>query len=202
MKKLDKCTEEKILDAAKIVFLKKGLDGARMQEIADEAKINKALLHYYFRSKDKLFDAIFVEAFSKLLPRIGEIMMSEKTFLEKIKLLIDNYIDLLIENPHLPIFVLHEISRNPERIIQMISKGGVNIDVLFNLIKQEIKNGTIINIKPQHLFVNIIGLCIFPFVGRPVMQGVIFKNDSDAYDKFLVERKKEIKNFVFAAIKK
>ena len=84
----DQTTEKKILDAAKVVFLEKGFDGARMQEIADEAKINKALLHYYFRSKDKLFDAIFHEAFQQFLPHIAEIMMTQKPLFEKRQFLI------------------------------------------------------------------------------------------------------------------
>ena len=77
-------TEKTILEAAKKVFLDKGFDGARMQEIADEAGINKALLHYYFRSKDKLFDAIFEEAFKQFLPNISDIMVSDISIEEKV----------------------------------------------------------------------------------------------------------------------
>ncbi|MBI5217827.1 MAG: TetR/AcrR family transcriptional regulator [Bacteroidia bacterium] len=202
MKVLDKNTEKKILDAAKTVFIKKGFDGARMQEIADEAIINKALLHYYFRNKDKLFDAIFSDAFVKFIPKIGETMLSQKHFFDKIKLLVESYIDMLTRNPHIPIFILHEINRNPQRIIQILSKGGANPEMIFKVINTEIKKGTIIPVKPQHLIVNIIALCIFPYAGRPVIQGFIFKNNNKTYQKFLKERKTEVSNFIINAIKK
>src|SRR6478735_10691909 len=97
--KKDLSTEEKILNAAKKVFLTKGMDGARMQDIADKAGINKALLHYYFRSKDKLFERIFIEEAQKFMPRVTHIMLSEMTLFEKIEKFVGEYIDTLIQNP-------------------------------------------------------------------------------------------------------
>src|SRR3982751_3647938 len=98
----DLSTEEKILSAAKKAFLTKGMDGARMQDIADKAGINKALLHYYFRSKDRLFEMIFLEEARKFMPRIATIMLSELTLFEKIEKFVDQYIDTLSQNPLLP----------------------------------------------------------------------------------------------------
>src|SRR5436190_24232698 len=102
-------TEELIKNTAREVFMQKGLDGARMQDIADKAGINKALLHYYFRSKDKLFEMIFMEEARKFMPRVATIMLSELTLFEKIEKFVGQYIDTLSQNPLLPIFILNEI---------------------------------------------------------------------------------------------
>ncbi|MGD0710185.1 MAG: TetR/AcrR family transcriptional regulator [Bacteroidales bacterium] len=198
----DQTTEKKILDAAKTVFLEKGFDGARMQEIADEAKINKALVHYYFRSKDKLFDAIFQEAFQQFLPKIAEIMMTEKPLFEKIEFFIDTYIFMLLKNPHLPGFVMHEINRNPDRIVNIIKGSGFKPEYLEKAIRKEVKAGLIIPIDPVHLIINILGMCLFPIIGRPIIKGFVFNDSDKAYNKFLSERKKEVTSFVINSIKK
>jgi TetR/AcrR family transcriptional regulator len=202
MEEQDKSTEKIILDAAKKVFLVKGFDGARMQEIADEAKINKALVHYYFRSKDKLFDAIFQDAFRQFFPRVAEILMTEKPLFEKIEFFIDTYITMLIDNPHLPSFVMHEINRNPDRFINIIKSSGVNPEYLGIAIQKEVDAGIINQINPIHLIINILGMCLFPFMGRPIIQGFIFKGNSEVYQKFLSERKKEVTSFVINSIRK
>src|SRR5215831_5817845 len=104
-------TEKRILAAAKKVFLTKGMDGARMQDIADAAGINKALLHYYFRSKEKLFEKIFTEAMSGLFPKINSILESEQTVFEKIEMICGEYIDQIQQTPYLPMFILSEAGR-------------------------------------------------------------------------------------------
>jgi TetR/AcrR family transcriptional regulator len=195
-------TEEQILEASKKVFIRKGFDGARMQEIADEAGINKSLLHYYYRSKDKLFEGVFKEAFRKFIPAVGNIFNTEGDLFEKIKKIIDVYIDMLIVNPYIPIFILNEINRNPEKILQMIKLSGVKPENFVMLIHEAVKKKKIKPISPEQLIVNMLSLCIFPFAGRPIIQGMIFNNNKKAYDKFLMERKKEITKFIFSAIKK
>ena len=107
-------TEKQILDAAKQVFITKGLSGARMQEIADKAGINKAMLHYYFRNKDTLFKAVFVNTFGQAMHMINEIFTTEMQLFDKIRLFTDSYISFLIKNPHLPVFIISEIQRNPD----------------------------------------------------------------------------------------
>ena len=195
-------SEKLILNAAKEVFFEKGFDGARMQEIADRAGINKALLHYYFRSKDNLFDAIFKDAFEQFLPRIAEIMTTDKPFFEKLEFFIDTYLNMLSENPHLPVFVMHEINRNPKMLINIIRNSGVDPDYFGIMIQKEVDAGIIHPVNPVHLIVNIIGMCLFPYMGKPIIQGFIFKNNAEDYQKFLAERKKEIKNFVINSIRK
>jgi TetR/AcrR family transcriptional regulator len=121
--KIDQSTEQLILGAAKKVFVRKGMAGARMQDIADEAGINKALLHYYFRSKEKLFEMIFMEAAAKLFPRINAIFNADQSLFEKIESFCEEYISIVMENPYLPLFVLYEINQNPEYFLQKVWKG-------------------------------------------------------------------------------
>src|SRR5690349_22190096 len=103
--KKDKSTQDRILDAARKVFVRKGMAGARMQDIADEAGINKALLHYYFRSKEKLFEQIFKELSFQFLPRVNAIFESDGSLFEKIEMFCSEYISKMIENPFIPLFI-------------------------------------------------------------------------------------------------
>ena len=123
LKKKDKSTEERILEAAKKVFVQKGMAGARMQDIADEAGINKALLHYYFSNKEKLFEMIFLEAASKLFPRINAIFSSDQPLFEKIESFCEEYIAVVMENPYLPLFVLYEINQDPAYFMNKLVPG-------------------------------------------------------------------------------
>jgi len=197
-----KTTEQKITDAARKVFIEKGFDGARMQHIANEAGINKALLHYYFRSKEKLFDAIFYDIFRQFMPKVGIIMSADVPIFDKIRVFVSHYVDMLLNNPFLPAFVLHELSRRPEKILNVIKDTGVNPEVLNNFLKNEAEKGHIVYIEAAHLMVNIIGMCVFPFVGRPIVQGFILGGSSEKYGQFLNERKEKITEFVINALKK
>jgi len=194
-------TEQTILEAAKKVFLDKGFDGARMQQIAEEAGINKALLHYYFRSKDNLFDAIFENAFKEFLPNIGQILRSDLPYEDKIRTFVETYIDMLSQNPYLPIFILREIQRSPEKMIEMIKSSGINPELTANFQQPDVEKGRIIPIPLPHLIINMIGLCVFPFIGRPIIEGFLFNNDTEAYNKFLNDRKTQVAGFIINAIR-
>lgn len=193
-------TEEKILDAAQTVFTQKGMDGTRMQEIADEAGINKALLHYYFRSKQKLFEAIFSKVFSQIFPDINSLLYSEKPIDEKLGVFIEKYIDLLMKNPFLPTFILKEINRDPEFLASVIKNQGIDPAHILQLLKKEMENGTIRKMDPRDLMINILSVSIFPFASRPLMQIMFFSNDKKAYKEFLIQRKVTVKTFVLNSI--
>jgi TetR/AcrR family transcriptional regulator len=194
-------TEILILEAARKVFLENGFDGTSMQMIASESGINKALLHYYYRSKDRLFEAVFIEAFAHMIPNLMKIFDSEVEFPDKIRRFVNAYIGALLEYPQIPLFILHELHRNPGRVIELIQSTGLNPDIFINFVKQEIKSGNIGNIDPRQLIVNLLALCIFPFAARPMIQGFIFKNDAKAYQEFLEKRKKEVADFIIKALK-
>jgi TetR/AcrR family transcriptional regulator len=201
--KIDKTTEAKILAAAKKIFVIKGMAGARMQDIADEAGINKALLHYYFRNKEKLFEVIFMEAANKLFPRINEIFASDQPLFEKIESFCEEYITVVMENPYLPLFVLNEINQDPEYFLQKVwaGKSKPNPQKFLEQIEREVKKGTIKRISPLHLLMNLLSMTIFPFVAKPMIQ----KNlglDELQFRATMEQRKKVISKFIIDAIRK
>lgn len=201
----EKNTEEIIFNAAKEEFIEKGFDGTRMQEIAKRAGINKALLHYYYRTKEKLFDAIFERVFKTFMPEIFQTIQSDKPLDYKIEFFVSSYLTFIYDNPHIPSFILHELNRNPERLTGLFGTVlGVVKEKGFGkfaeAVENEIKAGNIINLDPQQLIVNIIALCIFPVVAKPIIQGVIFDNNKESYRKFLENRKTEVAKFVINSI--
>jgi len=193
-------TEEKILNAAQTVFIHKGMDGARMQEIANEAGINKALLHYYFRTKQKLFDAIFKKVFSQILPNLMEMVHSELPFEEKLGIFLEKYMTLLQKNPFLPTFVLKEMNRDPEFLATILKSNGIHPNQIFMMFDNEMKAGKIRKMDPREILVNILGLCIFPVVARPLLTIMFFENDKNAYKEFINGRKKSVKEFILNSI--
>ena len=193
-------TEEKILNAAQTVFIQKGMDGARMQEIANEAGINKALLHYYFRTKEKLFDAIFKKVFSKILPNIMEMADSNLPIENKLGIFIENYIDLLMKNPFLPTFILKEMNRNPEFLASIIKATGVKPEKIFSMFEKEMDAGKIRKMDSRDLLVNILSLSVFPFAAKPLMTIMFFENDKNAYNQFIEHRKTTVKEFILNSI--
>ena len=118
----DKQTEEKIFDSATDVFTEKGMDGARMQDIANQAGINKALLHYYYRTKDHLFNAVFEKIAGQMFEKFAPVFDEKLSLEEKIRFFFREHITFLQKNPRLPAFLLNEINRNPERIKKLIQK--------------------------------------------------------------------------------
>lgn len=193
-------TEDKILEAAKNVFVAKGMEGARMQEIADEAGINKALLHYYFRSKERLFEAIFSGIIKMAFPKVMGILQSDAGIVTKIEQVIDAYIDLLIKHPFIPGFVMKELNRDPSGLFKLVIKFGLNPQIVFDQLQESMDRGEIIRMKPQHLAANIISMCVFPFAARPILSFVMFRDDTAALEAFYAERAGVIKQFVINAI--
>jgi AcrR family transcriptional regulator len=195
-------TEENILNEARKVFMQNGYDGTSMQMIADVAGINKSLLHYYYRSKERLFGKVFSSVFSQFLPRMEEIFMSEANLEEKIHAFVDSYIKVFMEHPLIPIFVMQELSKNPEHLAELMQDSGVNPKIIIEKINEELKAEGIKLKDPKHFLVNLIGLCVFPFAARPLIQNMLFQNDDKAYHQFLEERKKEVPEFIINAIRK
>lgn len=198
----DSTTEIAILNAAREIFIRKGFDGARMQEIATEAGINKALLHYYFRSKDKLFEAVFIETFVKIVPAMLVSLNANLPLFQKIELFTSTYIDALSKNPFIPGFILHELAHNEDRVAKLIRGTGLNPSIFIQQVNREIAEGKINEIDPRQLIVNILALCIFPFVGKPILKSVIFANNEDDFNSFIQTRKSEVAKFIINSIKK
>ncbi|HAH59505.1 MAG: TetR/AcrR family transcriptional regulator [Lentimicrobium sp.] len=199
MSELDKSTEQVILRAARKVFTLRGFDGARMQQIADEAGINKALLHYYFRSKEKLFDAIFKEVMQLIIPGAVQVLLSDLNFSEKIYGFVEKYLDSLLANPDVPGFVLHELSLHPERLLDNIKGMGVDFNLLVGQIRREIELKHIKPVEPDHFMINLVSLCMFPFLARPVLMGLT-GFDHGKFNAFIAERKQEIPRLILQSI--
>jgi len=200
-KKKDTNTEALILKAAKHIFQQKGMVGARMQEIADEAGINKAMLHYYYRSKQLLFEAVFKKAFSMLAPQLNEILNDDTSICEKIKKFTNNYISFVIKYPYLPNFIIQELNRNPEFVKKIIAeKLFPNIEKFRKQVDTKVAEGVIRAIKAEQLFINIMALNIFPFIGAPLLKGFI-NSDDKTYKKLMEDRKTEVADFIINSIK-
>jgi len=197
----DENTEGQILEAAKNVFQSKGMDGARMQEIADKAGINKAMLHYYYRSKQLLFEAVFKNAFSLLAPQLNTILNDDSSIEEKIRNFSTNYISFIIKHPYLPNFIIQELNRNPEFVLKLKEdKRFPNLKKFKKQIENDVKNGLIKPISAEQLFINILALNIFPFVAKPLVMA--FTNTDDkAYKRLMEDRKTEVTNFIINSIK-
>lgn len=202
-KKKDTGTEEKILAAARKVFMTKGMTGARMQDIADEAGINKALLHYYFRDKDKLFETIFLQEASKFFPRINMIFESDALLFEKIRQFVREYIDEMQANPFLPWFVMNELNRDPDQFLKKVW-GPDNLPKPAKFLEQiatEIRTGHIKPIHPLHLLMNMISMTIFPFIGKPMFMRNLGLGEKQ-FAAIMEQRKKEVPDFIIDSIKR
>jgi AcrR family transcriptional regulator len=194
----DSSTEEKIKTAARSVFTKKGYSAARTRDIAEEAGINLALLNYYFRSKEKLFDIVMMENLQKFLLALSGSLRDEKSTLnEKVALIASNYIDMLKTNPDLPIFVLSEIRANPEKLASTM---GVKSLLLESAFFKQLMEATKGKIHPLHLLINIMSMTIFPFIASPLLQNVGSMKQSD-FDNMMEERKKMIPIWFDAIVK-
>lgn len=205
VKEVSENVEEKIIQAAAKVFEEKGFAGARMQQIADKAGINKALLHYYFRSKEKLFENVFLIVAKSAFKKFGSILNEDGSVFKKIELFLDMHQELLWNNRKFPIFFLNEVNQNPDLVKNVFQK--INQDnrflKLIDQIKNEQQEGIIRkDINPKNLLVNIISLSIFPYVGSPVINEMMLSLDSDFdSERFLKEHRKQVAQFVINSIK-
>lgn len=193
-------TESKIIEAAIEVFEKKGFDGARMQEIADTAGINKSLLHYYFRSKSKLFEKVFARIFSEVVVAVSQVVDNSETIEELLESFVSVYINLLKSKPLMPNFVLHELNRDPKVIVELFQSHGIDKLKMIELFAKEGNRTDIKAFDPIQVIVNVLAMSVFPFVAKPIITGFIFDGDEDTFNSFIDERKEHIISFVKSAI--
>lgn len=200
VKNKTRSVEQDIFRAAEQVFHERGYDGARMQEIADRAGINKAMLHYYFRSKDRLFETVFSETLARILPQVVEPLASDLPLGIKIRRFIETYVEQLQKNPTLPGFIIHELNQHPERLREAaLEHIAPALPALRLQIDEAVAQDRIKPIKAEDLIANLVSLCVFPFLARPVLQAVLGM-DSSEYEHFLGERGNAVTEFVFNAL--
>lgn len=196
-------TEQIILATARKHFLQKGYAGARLQEIADEAGINKAMLHYYFRSKDKLYEEITKQILDEVIPRFTAALGGERSFWEKIELLINTYTTMLLEQPDIPFFIMSELSQKRENFVKELKNRSEQFPVVQGFMMQmmqEMAQGKIRTIPPHQLFLNIVSMSVFPFLAKPIF-GTLFDISDGDFQNLMIERKAIILEFVKNALR-
>ena len=193
--------ETRIVNSAMKVFVKNGKAGASMQEIAQEAGINRTLLNYYFRKKEKLFELVFEKVFLQYVTGIRQILNSDNPIIQKLDLLIEYYFDLLISNPAIPVFIFQELSSNPERLIEILKLKGLNPNILLSQLRSEMENGTIRKLEPRQYFTNVLSMIVFPFTAKPLLTGLMFNGSEKEFQTFIMERRMYLKTFIPETLK-
>jgi TetR/AcrR family transcriptional regulator len=201
-------TEQRILNAAHMVFVRRGTAGARMHDIALEAGVNKALLHYYFRSKDRLALAVFQRVAGAVFGRIAQVLTSDAELEDKVRRIIAIYLDQFVETPYAPAYVISEVNQHPERagqFLELISRaGGTSPSQLIGLLQRQIdarvRAGTIRKIAADQFFTNLVSLCVFPFAAKPLLCAVLQLDDRGFRD-YVERRKTALPQFYLDALR-
>ncbi|MBL7848103.1 MAG: TetR/AcrR family transcriptional regulator [Cyclobacteriaceae bacterium] len=202
--KHDNLTENAILEAARKVFTHRGYAAARMEEIAKEAGINRALLHYYFRSKERLFDLVFAQRAREFFVGLVGIISGAGTLEDKIRAIVAHDIDMIRSQPDLPIFIMQELTQNPDRLVRMAAESGASPSMMMKTFRLAVKEATdkkqIRPVDAGQLLINIMSLCVYPFIAKPMVKAVQELDDKQ-FDKMILKRKEEIVDFIMNSLK-
>lgn len=193
--------EERIVEAAKEVFVQRGFAAATMAEVARQAGLSRTAVNYYFRSKDRLFEAIFEQIILMLIPRIQPIMTPSSSVVDKIDGLIDVYTDMLLANPYLPRFVLTEIYRDPDHLIEVIrslfSRYMPLDTIMIQTFKRAIEQGDILPVSLPDVATTFLGMVVFPIVTKPFHVRLFFDHSEQEFDRYILERKSLVKRVMY-----
>lgn len=184
--------ETRIIEAAKRVFVRQGYESATMSDIAREAGIGRTALHYYYRTKERLFEAIFGQLMSVLLPNIDRIMAEEKSMLEKLPPIIEQYITIVQANPSFPLFIINELNRDPDHLYRTILKDPERIQPILRMRKQmeqEMEQGLLRPMPLEDIVTALVGQIVFPMLIRRPLTDLFMEGDREAFDAFLLRRR-------------
>lgn len=200
-------TEQKILTAAMEIFVSKGKHGTKMQEIADAAGINKAMLHYYFRSKDKLFGKVFQNVFSGVFSSLHTHFENEDSFYDKLSNFVNAYVELIKTNSKLPLFIMREIQEESNELKELFANILENMQFnlpfkFFESTHKAIQNGEIKAVDPRQLLITVLGSSVFYFIAEPLLSVFLTNDPNYSRDRFINERKRAIVDIIFNGIKK
>ena len=197
----DISTEERIKAAARKVFHQKGFAGTRTRDIAEEAGINHAMLNYYFRSKEKLFEIVMMETMAQFFKGVNLMLNDENTSLdEKIDLIVSNYVDLLLKEPELPTFILNEVRPNPQAFVEQNPiKEALTHSVLTRQYAEAVARGEITEPNLMQAILNVIGLVIFPFIAKPILTSIV-NIPEEQYKALMLQRKTLIPQWIKAML--
>lgn len=190
-------TEQKIIMAADKLFTQKGYAATRTRDIAEGAGTNLALLNYYFGSKEKLFKKVVQEKMKILLGAIGPVLSDENISIDnKIRIITENYTNLLLENEELPIFILNELTVNKDLFAEITQ---INRQNALPVLEKQLKElGA--NISATDLILNTLSMVMFPFVAKPLITTSKLVDEDDFVD-FVTERKSKIEKWINTIIK-
>ncbi|MDL2244787.1 TetR family transcriptional regulator [Parabacteroides sp. OttesenSCG-928-J18] len=192
----------RILEVARRLFIEKGYNGTSIRDIASASETNVAMINYYYHSKYNLFEYIFEEAFDVVMNRVFSVLRSDMPILELIEKWIDSYYESLMEYPQIPIFILYEINQHPEKLPERIQRREP-YDIFLNISKRLEEEGRLGNIRETSvldLLLNILSLCVFPFIFGSLAVKVTGRS-MEEYHEVLVQHKDYVKRFVIQALK-
>lgn len=184
--------ESRIVEAAKKVFVRKGFEATRMGDVATEVGISRTSLHYYFRTKEMLFNAIFARLMNAILPNISLILDEPTTFLEKLPKIVDQYVSAMQQNPLLPFFVVNELNRDPEHLYKVVMKDPSRVQTMVRLQKQildEMDQGILKKVPLLYTVTTLLGLVVFPMLARNPLTDIFLGSDPAKFEAFIEERK-------------
>jgi AcrR family transcriptional regulator len=200
-----KDTKARILDAADAVFVRRGIDSARMQEIADHAGVNKALLHYHFRTKADLAQAVWLRIASSFAPGMLEMLASDLPLHDKIDQYVDAYHTRLARHPYLLTYVISEAARRPDLLGHFYSPERRRaarrmVGMLQKQIKNEVKARRMAPISAEQFFVTLAGSCLFPFAARPMLSEVLGLGSKE-FEALMERRRTELPTLLKRAVR-
>lgn len=196
--------EKNIVESARNVFVEKGYDGATMRGIAAGAGINISMLHYYYRSKDNLFDIVFNDVFNRMYGRIFEVISSGQDVFTKIRKVVDIYLDTLSKEPRLPNFIFNEVTQRPERSGRFAGHKEYilkHIKTFQQQLDREAERGTIRPVSVMELFVAMESQCVYPFLTHPLWQK-IFDVDLENFTHTIMARRNTYADNIIKSIEK
>jgi TetR/AcrR family transcriptional regulator len=195
-------SDKHILRIAKKHFLAFGYAGARMQAIADEAGVNKALLHYYYKNKEGLFKTVFDSEAEHMIASAQQIAEKQIPILDKLRLLIENDIAHLEKNPDMPMFLMREMARDPS-LIQKFDPRDRGKEVIQQIASELLaaqKRGIVRrDITVQDIFINMGALAMFPVLAKPFCMDQTGMSHKQ-YTTWIAERKRTVPDFIIRAI--
>lgn len=189
--------EERILEAASNNFVLLGYSGARMQQIANDAGVNKALLHYYFESKEILFKRIMEDALSGFA-NIAMVLLEKEagSLHQRFIHLTNRFLQIMLRKPFLPGFILQEAHQHPELMYPILDKYRADLRALQHEINEEVAAGRMQPTDARELLVNMFSVGFFPFMAMPLISQVLYTGGEDALGRLLNSRKKVVEELV------
>jgi AcrR family transcriptional regulator len=203
---MEQNTEDKIMEAARQVFYEKGYDGANMRDIARKAGVNYALLHYYFKTKDKIFDIIFSEAFAMLFQQLGKALNSDADIFTKIRMMIEGHVRTAQKYPQLPGFVMHELAVNFHLMMPVLKKQkdqnhALRLSERFaEEVDQAYRCGLIKKVDSRYLCTDILSMSLFPFIAKRCLTELVYE-DEESFNRMIMQRIEYASNAIINSIK-